>query len=1064
MKKLILCVSILLTSVLFLWAYPQTEPVQFSDTAPLKAFQFPFNGAWMPDENPLHVGAGNYTTVQNLRPKANGYETVEGYSKINTTLTDTPVNIYQFAKKSESHVITKVNDSGAYYLYDNTTAVPGAGDFEATALKTVASGYGSFSSGPKGTMLYADSQNALIWGGDEIDIAGAFISEESDATDLSNVTNKITNDYLLQGFIWGSGGNDANTVFLLQADDQADESTTITDSSATPHTVTANGDAQIDTTYKKFSVGSILFDGTGDYLSIPDHADFIRPFPDFWFKINSISSGTTQGIYNQYDDASNYIAINIVDSGSGTQKIDYVIKDSSGTPYDVTLSTDYHVLADGQWHHVAYGAFYTATYLYLDGVREDIELEGVAAENYSGSVEIGRSYNGAGYDYFNGAIDEFRISSINRWPELGFTPPTFAYADTDYSYLYIASPLKLDGIKIYLNGENTVASTITAALWNGSAFSSFNVTDNTSDSGVALAQSGTITFDYNNDANLKYFDGMVLYLYRFYLSAGGADVYKITASAPLQPIRDVWNGSPRTCTSFQLKGSGKYEDYTFPVTDKDSTTDSPYGADIGGSDTFALLMFDDRSMGVQLTMVSSLVNAATSEITSISYWDGAQYVAVDYFEDYTLDDSADSSFSQSGAIIWNPPSADAEQPIERFGIRGYLYKIDWDNALTANTTIDQVTGITAPLDIEGYTKVGTYNGRVMLIKGDEVYFSQSGAPWVFNGVDSSDGGRYLLKDFTGGGDIVATANLFNRYGSSRIESWIVLKSNSIFTLDGSQPYQEIPDPFIIRKVSDTIGCAAPLSVVSAEMEIEDGLEMNIIAWLDFSGPVAFDGTVPRKIPGVENYFDPSESECINYSYIDLSFAYMDTVNSQLNILFPSGSGATAVNKWIVYDFKNKKWFEKVPSVYPTCATAVIDTNGARYNYGFISTGQMYRLDNGQTWDGTAISQNITTGYFSPPVMDDLGFWTRSEIRALRVISADITEDRDLTATIYRDGVSSDSVVVALNASGVVSKNSVNGGNIADEADFFSAKFTATTSSNKWNPLAWGYKARVVRED
>jgi hypothetical protein len=163
---------------------------------------------------------------------------------------------------------------------------------------------------------------------------------------------------------------------------------------------------------------------------------------------------------------------------------------------------------------------------------------------------------------------------------------------------------------------------------------------------------------------------------------------------------------------------------------------------------------------------------------------------------------------------------------------------------------------------------------------------------------------------------------------------------------------------------------------------------------------------------------------------------------------------------------HKKWFEKVPAAYPSVSTDVVDTNGARYNYGMLSTGQMLHLDNTQAWDGTAIAQVMTTGYFSPPAVDQFGFWSRSAMRSIRLLSAKITEDRDVTISIYNDGtLSSNTVTVELNpSSGVVSKNVTNRGNLNDEADFFQVKFTASTSNEKWQPLAWGYKSQLIRED
>ena len=67
----------------------------------------------------------------------------------------------------------------------------------------------------------------------------------------------------------------ASTTVLLLSSNGSDADTTFTDDSpTTPHTITANGDAQLDTEYKKFGTASGLYDGTGDYLTTPDDADF----------------------------------------------------------------------------------------------------------------------------------------------------------------------------------------------------------------------------------------------------------------------------------------------------------------------------------------------------------------------------------------------------------------------------------------------------------------------------------------------------------------------------------------------------------------------------------------------------------------------------------------------------------------------------------------------------------------------------------------------------------------------------------------------------------------------
>ncbi len=66
----------------------------------------------------------------------------------------------------------------------------------------------------------------------------------------------------------------ANVVLLLDMETGVDGSTSFIDRSASPRTVTANGNAQVDTALSKFGTRSLLLDGTGDFLSTNDTPDF----------------------------------------------------------------------------------------------------------------------------------------------------------------------------------------------------------------------------------------------------------------------------------------------------------------------------------------------------------------------------------------------------------------------------------------------------------------------------------------------------------------------------------------------------------------------------------------------------------------------------------------------------------------------------------------------------------------------------------------------------------------------------------------------------------------------
>jgi hypothetical protein len=65
-----------------------------------------------------------------------------------------------------------------------------------------------------------------------------------------------------------AGGGGTPDPELLLHFNGADGSTTFTDSSLNGHTVTANGNAQLDTAQSQYGGSSLLLDGTGDYANV----------------------------------------------------------------------------------------------------------------------------------------------------------------------------------------------------------------------------------------------------------------------------------------------------------------------------------------------------------------------------------------------------------------------------------------------------------------------------------------------------------------------------------------------------------------------------------------------------------------------------------------------------------------------------------------------------------------------------------------------------------------------------------------------------------------------------
>lgn len=209
------------------------------------------------------------------------------------------------------------------------------------------------------------------------------------------------------------------TKYLIHCDG-TDASTTFDDVSIYNHTVTANGNAQVDTADKKFGTGSLLLDGSGDYLSSAGSSQFIfgtGAFTfDFWIKLNSGATGDNTifttggsagtGVFLEYSVTTTLLQarINGVDEIVGTSA--------------VSLNA---------WHHVAFVRSGSTLYCFLDGVEQGAGQTN-SADISSNALGLWIGQEDAARWFFNGWIDEFRVSNVARWTT-DFTPPSAAYDD-----------------------------------------------------------------------------------------------------------------------------------------------------------------------------------------------------------------------------------------------------------------------------------------------------------------------------------------------------------------------------------------------------------------------------------------------------------------------------------------------------------------------------------------------------------------------------------------------------------------------------------------------------------
>lgn len=180
-------------------------------------------------------------------------------------------------------------------------------------------------------------------------------------------------------------------------------------------TITANGNAQVDTAQSKFNGASALFDGTGDYLSVGSHSDFSFGTGDFtvefWVRHAAIND---QQIYIDFR------------SATTDHFVFYVRSDNKLEYYDGNTYTSTVTMAASTWYHLAVVRSGTSLKIYRDGteVISATNSTALSAQN----CFIGIDYLATSANSMNGHIDEIRVSNIARYTA-AFTAPTLQFSN-----------------------------------------------------------------------------------------------------------------------------------------------------------------------------------------------------------------------------------------------------------------------------------------------------------------------------------------------------------------------------------------------------------------------------------------------------------------------------------------------------------------------------------------------------------------------------------------------------------------------------------------------------------
>jgi hypothetical protein len=204
--------------------------------------------------------------------------------------------------------------------------------------------------------------------------------------------------------------SDANTTFLLNFTNGG-----IFDNAMMNNLETV-GNAQISTSVKKFGTGSLAFDGSGDYLVSPAAIQFNASQGNWTIEawVNFNSNTQTQPLIT--GNPRNFYFVYVYE----TSQTKFILGDGSSNPIIVVISPP----AAGTWWHmccVKNGSTYT---VYMNGVAQASTTTPLSNTTLTG-FNIG--YDSSGPTYFNGYIDDLRITKGYARYTSNFTPPAAAF-------------------------------------------------------------------------------------------------------------------------------------------------------------------------------------------------------------------------------------------------------------------------------------------------------------------------------------------------------------------------------------------------------------------------------------------------------------------------------------------------------------------------------------------------------------------------------------------------------------------------------------------------------------
>jgi len=384
--------------------------------------------------------------------------------------------------------------------------------------------------------------------------------------------------------------------------DGVNGSTVITDNSKNNLTVTAANGAAISTAQSKFGGASAFFDGVGDYLTVASNSMFALDTDftiEFWFRVTGTTgqgSSGEQGMAGSGASGASRWMLRL--QGTSTKVLSWWLNTPSN---NVVGSTS---IQQNVWYNIALvrnGSSTNNVKLYLNGT-----LESQSTSTYSvpaESIYIGRGYSNFDGEYFQGYIDELRITNGYARYTGNFTPSTTAFSNTggDVGKALVVNSTAT-GVSIGTAGFNLNSSNINRVINGAMAIDQRNA-------GAAQTITAAAALAYTVDRWYAYCTGANVTGQRITGSANNQYAYRFTGAASVTGIG--FGQRIEAANSFDLAGSTVTLGVDLANSVLTSVTWTVYYANT--SDTFGTLASPTRT---QISTGTFTVNSTLSRYST----------------------------------------------------------------------------------------------------------------------------------------------------------------------------------------------------------------------------------------------------------------------------------------------------------------------------------------------------------------------------------------------------------------------------------------------------------------